>query len=271
MLQHFGNGIVGGAALLTVHGERVGRKFCGYSILISNAGSKGILFDNRKNTCKALPQCLQLIGRKRGHRAVTVHTGAMADFLGSGRGQACQISVKCFVSGLRLGSQHLHEILAGNGQWVFFALGFRQEIIPSRQNLPDRADSGTDMFDRINNQALVITENQVAVFSHQFQNQVLLAQIPHLVQMLHGNMKAPLQSRLGNLHNPGILEMLAQQHTETRRRHGTGFVFVCEIDQRQGGIRRKQKPVLSGAGFDGEQKLVRLCNFIDTPAQQGAI
>ncbi len=60
-------------------------------------------------------------------------------------------------------------------------LGFRNKIGFSRQHFPDGAYHAGDMFDAVDDHTFFVTEDDIAVFSHNFDNQFFSAQIPQLI------------------------------------------------------------------------------------------
>ena len=58
----------------------------------------------------------------------------------------------------------------------------REEILPSWQNLAHGADLHGDMFDTVEDRAVRAAENDIAVFSHQFDDKQLAAEVTHLVR-----------------------------------------------------------------------------------------
>ena len=79
-----------------------------------------------------------------------------------------------------------------------------------------------------------------------------------------------LQTRLGNVCDASVLQMLSEQHTEIRSGHGTGFIALCEVNQGQGGFCGEEQSLLPVSGLYGQEKLVRLRlgNLVDAPAQE---
>jgi len=69
----------------------------------------------------------------------------------------------------------------------------RNEIRPSRENLAHGTHLCRNMFDTVKDPVVRITEDDVAVFSHDFQNQLLTAEISKLIQMLDLQDNDPLQ------------------------------------------------------------------------------
>ena len=89
-------------------------------------------------------------------------------------------------------------------QRVRFLLCVRKKIISSRKNLTDRTHVGGNMFDTVKDRIVLLTEDQVAVFSHDLHNQLLAADIAEFVQMLELKNKNTLESRLGNGENAAL-------------------------------------------------------------------
>ena len=129
------------------------------------------------------------------------------------------------------------------------------------------------MLDAVDDFVIVITEDNIAMFSHDFNNQFFVADITQFVQMLQLQMQDTLQAGLGNVDNSCILQVLSQQHTKTRSSQRTLLVILGQIHQGERGIGRKEKPVLGAIVLYRQKSLVifRLGNLIDTASQQSVI
>ena len=89
---------------------------------------------------------------------------------------------------------------------------------------------GGDVFDAVDDGLIFIAENNIAVFSHQFQNQILAPQISHIVIVLDLKVDNPLQLRLPDPQDLSVSHMLAQQHTEIGGGERPGLVGFCDIN-----------------------------------------
>ena len=85
------------------------------------------------------------------------------------------------------------------------------------------------MFDTVNNFSVTVTENDIAVFSHQLYDQGFLAEIAHFIQMFNIKVNDTLHMRLVNLYDPAIGNMLAQYHAEVWRSHRAWFILTGQI------------------------------------------
>ncbi len=66
-------------------------------------------------------------------------------------------------------------------QWVIFFLGHGNEIGSAGQNFPERAYHARDMLNAVYDHVLIIHKNNIAVFSHDLNDQPLMFQVAHLV------------------------------------------------------------------------------------------
>ena len=82
------------------------------------------------------------------------------------------------------------------------------------------------------------------MFSHHLNDQFFPAEIPQFVQVLDMNMHDPLKPGLGDIHDPPVLDMLPEQHTEIGRRQGALLGRTGQVDQRKGRAGGKQQVIL---------------------------
>ena len=129
------------------------------------------------------------------------------------------------------------------------------------------------MFDTVKDRIVLLTEDQVAVFSHDLHNQLLAADIAEFIQMLELKNKNTLESRLGNGENAGAADVFAEQHTEIWCGHRAGLIVVRQVDQRKRSTCREEKTVNGTVVFYCNHQLVvfRLCDLGDPSVQDGII
>ena len=84
----------------------------------------------------------------------------------------------------RLSAYFFGKCILTDGQRILFLCGHRNKIGSSGKNFADRTYLQGNMFDAVDDFILVVGENDVAVFAHQFHDQIFAAEIPHLIQML---------------------------------------------------------------------------------------
>ena len=107
------------------------------------------------------------------------------------------------------------------------------------------------------NVPVLIDEDDVAVLSHDFDDQLFAAQITQLIQVFQFKNDDSFQTRLGNGDDTRILDMLSKQHTEIRRGHGAWFIVARQIDERQGSACRETETLLTVFAFNRAEQLVR--------------
>ena len=93
------------------------------------------------------------------------------------------------------------------------------------------------MFDTVDDLTLIVTENDIAVFSHDLNNQVFPAEVAKFVEMFNRKMNDTLKSRLPDINNAAATDMFAQKHTEVWGGHRTWLILRGQIDQRKRSIR----------------------------------
>ena len=126
------------------------------------------------------------------------------------------------------------------------------------------------MFDAVNDLSVRCAEDDVAVFSHDLDDQFFAAQIAQFVQMFDRKMDDPFQFRLPDIDDPSAADVFAQKHAEVRRGHGRGFVCVCQVDKRKGGVRADEEPPLSVCCLYRKEQFIRLglCDLCDASPDQ---
>ncbi len=152
-------------------------------------------------------------------------------------------------------------------------LGLGDEIFPSRQHLAHGADLGGDVLDAVDDFAIFITEDDIAVLAHDFHNQLLVAEVAEVVEVLNLKMDDALHMGLENACDFPVGNVLAQQHAEIRGSHGAGLVLVCQVNQGEGGAGREYEAYLAFCALDGQQELVlfRLGDFADPAVLYGVV
>lgn len=138
-----------------------------------------------------------------------------------------------------------------------FSWGVRDEPWLAGQNLADRADQTGNVLDTIQYFVVLIAEDDVAVLSHDFDDQLFAAQITQLIQVFQFKNDDSFQTRLGNGDDTRILNMLSKQHTEIWRGHGAWFIVARQIDERQGSACRETETLLPVFVFNRAEQLVR--------------
>ena len=72
---------------------------------------------------------------------------------------------------------------------------------------------------------IFFAENDITVFSHDFNDQTFLADISKLIQMLNLNFDNTLKIRLCDRNDPSTTNMFTKQHAEVWSLHRIGFSF----------------------------------------------
>ena len=109
---------------------------------------------------------------------------AMAEFFCDQRTDAGQRGIDRFGERHGLLADACAKCFFCNCLRIIFVLRFRDKVIASRQYFTYRTHLCRDMLDRIQDHAVLLTENDIAVFAHQLDDQKLAADIPKLIQML---------------------------------------------------------------------------------------
>ena len=151
-------------------------------------------------------------------------------------------------------------------QRIHFILLSRYKIGTSRKYLSNRTYLCGNMFDTVKYHVIFITENDIAVFSHQLNDQFLVSEIPKIIQMFNFEYKNTLHIRLRDWSNPSISHMLSKQHTEIWCCHRAWFICSGNIYQRQRCTGRQKQTFLTVWTFQSKKQLIllRLCNLAQT-------
>ena len=114
-------------------------------------------------------------------------------------------------------------------------------------------------------------EDQVGIAPDQLEDQVLAAGHTQLVRAVERQVEHALGRGLADIGKPAARQMLAQQHTETRRRERIFEAFLRQANAGRTAAGRQQQAVGLGAGAQRHQHLVagRLKNFVDLRVEQG--
>ena len=86
------------------------------------------------------------------------------------------------------------------------------------------------MFDTVNDLTLIVTENNIAVFSHDLDDQIFPAEVTKFIEMFNCKMNNTLKSRLPDINNAAAADMFAKKHTEVWGSHRTWLILRGQID-----------------------------------------
>lgn len=81
------------------------------------------------------------------------------------------------------------------------------------------------MFDTVNDLTLIVTENDIAVLSHNFNDQVFPAKVTKFVEMFNRKMNDTLKSRLPDINNAAALICLRRSIQKFGAVIGLGLFF----------------------------------------------
>ena len=88
------------------------------------------------------------------------------------------------------------------------------------------------MFDTVNDHSIRIREDNITVLTHDLYDKFLSAQISHLIKMLDREFHDTFKTRLADIYDSAISDMLTKQHTEIRSCHRILLRHLQQIDQR---------------------------------------
>ena len=94
------------------------------------------------------------------------------------------------------------------------------------------------MLDTVDDLILLIAENNIAVFSHELDDQKFTALITHFIQMLNLKTENTLHGRLSHCNDTATADVLAEKHTEIRGSQRTWLIGLGQIDQWKTGTGR---------------------------------
>ena len=131
----------------------------------------------------------------------------------------------------------------------------------------------SDPLDGVQNFAVLIGQNQVAVFAHDLQNEVFRCDIAHFIGGFYADDDDTFKIRLHDVNDFTAGDMFTHDHAEQRRSHGVFSVCFCQMHTGVGRIGRNDDFFRTHTGdADSHADLIgyRLMNFIDTPSQKGS-
>ena len=94
------------------------------------------------------------------------------------------------------------------------------------------------MLDTVDDLILLIAENNIAVFSHELDDQKFTALITHFIQMLNLKTENTLHGRLSHCNDTAAADVLTEKHTEIRGSQRTRLIGLGQIDQWKTGTGR---------------------------------
>ncbi len=110
------------------------------------------------------------------------------------------------------------------------------KIGPPRQNLADGADHAGNVLDTVDDQILFICKDDIAVLSHDLNDQFFAAKVAHFVQVLNVQMDDPFKARLGNVCDAAVLQVLSKKHAKAGGSHRGLFICFGQIQKGEGGV-----------------------------------
>ena len=134
----------------------------------------------------------------------------------------------------------------------FVLLCCRNKVFLARKHLTQRTYRRRDMLDTVDDHAFVIAEDDIGMLAHQLDDQCLVADIAHLIEVLNLHIDDSFHVRLINARDASVGDMLAQHHTECRCCQRTWFVLVRQIQKRKRGTCRDGHAKLAVCSFTGE-------------------
>ena len=146
----------------------------------------------------------------------------------------------------------------------------RQRVGKARQQLADLAVVKIDPLQGIND-AAVLDKHQIRVPPHQLDRQRVGDKVAHLIGAAEIKIDDAVPRLAPQLDQTAACQVLAQQHTEARRRERVFKAFPRQADAGRAAARRQQQTVGLGAGAQRDKHLIpgRLENFINFRIQQG--
>ena len=136
-----------------------------------------------------------VISKVRG-RHLGINACKVTDLFGDNRADAGKAGVDCLGDPHGLSPKCPGEVFICSSKRILLFHRIRDEVRPSRQNLPHGAHLSRHVLDTVDDLVLFVAEDDVAVFPHDLDDQCLLAQVAKLVQMLDPKLDDPLEAGL---------------------------------------------------------------------------
>ena len=149
----------------------------------------------------------------------------MADVLCDYRADAGKACIERLRKRRRLFGQCEGEGVSFYGERIVLRHGVRYKICSAGQYFTHRTHLCGNVLDAVDDRAFIVTENDIAVFAHDFYDQLFPAQIPQLIQMFYIQVDDSLKLWLGNVCDTAVPDMFSEKHTEIRGGHRSRFIF----------------------------------------------
>ena len=102
-----------------------------------------------------------------------------------------------------------------------------------------------NMLDAVQDHTVLIAEDDIAVFSHQFYDQKFLTGVSHFIAMLQSKFHNSFHAGLVDTADAGTADVLTQEHAEVWCGKWAWFILIRKIDQREGSVGGEQKSALA--------------------------
>jgi len=226
-----------------IHEGEVDRLLAG----IDDAGrGAGVVFGHVDDPRRKEAQAVEVVGSHLGDNAVVAVKDVVGDLAADDGGDALDGGEQCLGQrGVLAGAQPLLDLLGGGFDEVELILRRRQSVVHAGEDGAHRGHGVVDAFDRVDDPAVLVDEDDVGVTAHDLDGQRQLNQVAHLVAGFKDQVQDAVQPDLSQRNELGAAQVLAQQHTEHGRCFGVFEGGAGQVDA--GAVRAGGEVELYGA------------------------
>ena len=166
--------------------------------------------------------------------------------------------------------KYRRDLLRSLVQDLPLVLGGRRRIGQARQQHPHGAHARPHPPDGVQDASLLVHQDDVGIFSHDFPDEPVGGRIPQFILRLDGDLQHPVHMGLGHGKDPAAGDPPAQQHAKGRGVQGIGPLAAGELGPGMAGVGAQQQAVMVASRPHCQHQLVlfRLMDLFDFAAGQ---
>ena len=195
------------AVLVDIHEGEVDRLLAGID---DAGGGAGVVFGHVDDPRRKEAQAVEVVGSHLGDNAVVAVKDVVGDLAADDGGDALDGGEECLGQrGVLAGAQPLLDLLGGEFDEVELILRWRQSVVHAGEDGAHRGHGVVDAFDRVDDPAVLVDEDDVGVTAHDLDGQRQLNQVDHLVAGFKDQVQDAVQPDLPQRNELGAAQVLA--------------------------------------------------------------